>query len=190
MNLCKLFRNFARQQIIKPKPVILKNIQFDDLLKDKVFLNSIGVNVFPLSNEANWTNKVEVYDEDGKFIGQKQISEAKSFANKLNLDLILMEENPPVLQLADFPKFVLKKIRIAQNQLARRSYKENARTIAIKNNITYNDLNGKLVKITHLMNEFWKIAIRVELIEESNIELDKSKIFAMSIKKMLESQNK
>ena len=183
----KIFRNFARRQILKPTPLPKpKSANFTELLQDKRFLKGIGVRHFPLGLGEIPNSLAEVYGEDGEFLGDKTVSEARTLAEKLKIDIVLAQQSPLQIHITNFQQSVLKKIRLAQNKLARRTIKQATRTVKIKNNISPNDLKGKLIKIQALMEEFWKITILIEFTEYSQSQIDKSRVLALNIKQLLE----
>lgn len=182
----QVFRSFARQQVLKPKAFEKKKVNFSEILKDKNFLTSIGITHFPIKTSDNLTGSGEFYSEYGELIGVKSVTEALEYTQQLKLDLILIRPSPLALQITDFTKDVIRNIRIAQTQLARRSLKQPVRIIKIRNSISINDLNGKVRKIEELMEKFWKILVQVEIDEKSKTQTDKSRLLTLRVKNSLD----
>ena len=153
MSFVVFFRSFARRQVNIPKKPMKVRYDFNKLITDKQFLRSIGIEHFIIDNHFNFSKILDIYDEKGELLGKKTMAQAKSLSESSNLDLVLVQEAPPVLQLVDYKKIVLKHVRITQNKLARRAAKEMTRIVSISNNIAQNDLKGKLLKIRDFMSK-------------------------------------
>jgi translation initiation factor IF-3 len=182
-----ILRNFARQSSKPQSFKIHKKIDFEQLLIDKEFLRSIDVKVFPHTEISDLNLEAMLYDEKGNFIGQKKTSEAEELAKKMELDLMVYENDPSILQIGNFKKLVLTKVRILKNKMTRRLVKQSYRTISIRNNIAFHDLDGKLLRVKEFMEDYWNILIRIEPTETSSNQLDRSNLMALNIKKILET---
>ena len=101
----KAVRNFARQ--VK-KPEAAEKRDYESLVKNKEFLQMIGIAGPPISQNAKFENKFVLYSETGKEMGVKTLQEAFSIANSLKLDLVFVEEDSSAVQMMNFHKVVLK----------------------------------------------------------------------------------
>ena len=161
---------------------------FERVLKNKEFLISIGIKNFPIEEEVDPRINFEVLDAEGFMIGSKTLREAKELASDENPDLLLVDNDPPVVQVSNFKQMVLKKIRVAQAKTYRKHFKEEFRTVVIRNTIKPQDLAMKMIKIADFVKQYSNITIQIPYEEDDYIDMDRAKILAKDIEKILKKE--
>lgn len=178
-------RKFARS--VKPitRPTLKKKFTLDDIKSNHSFLQSIGIKYFPINSNEKLEGQVEVYDESGDFIWENTYEYTKSFASKEKLDILLVSNNPPMVQLTDYTSLIMKSIRLAQNKQARDTMKNTFRSMTFRNTIKSYDIKLKMQKVEELMKKSMKIIIIIESQQPCLIELEKSRLIAYDLKKLI-----
>lgn len=100
---------------------------------------------------------VKLLDENGTFVGEKDINDAINLAYDQMLDLVLINknDNPPLCKIADLGKLKFEDSKKAKNK--EKSSKLNI--IKFRPNIDENDLNIKIKKIKELISKKHKCKI-------------------------------
>ncbi|OMJ93967.1 hypothetical protein SteCoe_3031 [Stentor coeruleus] len=182
-------RKFARN--IKPiaHPTLKKKLTLDDIKSNHSFLQSIGIKYFPINPNENLEGKVEVYDESGDFIWENTYEYTKSFASKEKLDILFVSNNPPMVQLSNYTSLIMKSIRLAQNKQARDTMKKVFRSMNFRNTIKAHDIKLKMQKVEELMKKSMKIIIIIESKQKNLAELEKSRLIAYDLTKLIKDIN-
>lgn len=161
---------------------------FERVLKNKEFLLSIGIKNFPIEQETDDRINFEVIDSDGFFIGNKTFKEAKELVNEENPDLVLVDVDPPAVQMSNFKRMVLRKIRVAQAKTYRKHFKEEFRTVVIRNTIKPQDLANKMIKVVDFVRQYSNITIQIPFDVDDYVDMDRAKVLAKDIEKHLKKE--
>jgi translation initiation factor IF-3 len=173
-----LFRSFARG-LKKSNPIPhQEKFSFEDVIKDTDFLLSIGIKHFPISTKTDPSVKFSILSEEGYNLGIKSLKEAMSLTSKDTPDLLLLETDPPLLQLNHFKKIILKKTRVAHGKYLRKHIKEEIRSIKIKNSIKSQDIALKMIKIEDFIEDSKNLLIEIPFDSDSLTDFDRAKVLA------------
>lgn len=176
-----IIRSFARRtqgaQKINWKP----SLDIEEYLNNKEFLTSIGIKSFPIDDSYKPNDLFFIQDQEGKYLGNQSLADAKKLAEGQALDLLLLQTDPPLLKLENFKRLVLKKVRIAQSKNIRKNIKEEFREISIRNTIKSHDLDLKLSRIENFIRTYDKIIIKIPADIQSKIEYDRAKILSKDV---------
>ena len=113
-----------------------------------------GQNTFIKLNDQIRYPEVRVLDEEGQNIGTMSSGEALKKAQKLNLDLVEVsgKANPPIVQIADYGKFVYNKKKKESAVKAKQKIVE-TKIIQIKTGTSEGDLILKAKNISKWLKE-------------------------------------
>lgn len=112
-------------------------------------------------NEKIKSNTLRLIGQDGKNLGLYKKDEALIYANKYNLDLVVIQSNttPIVCQIMDFYKYLYKKNKLKKNNNINTTIKE----VKIRPTIDKADYDIKFKNILKFINKHIKVKISIRV---------------------------
>lgn len=118
--------------------------------------------------------KVRLIDEEGKHLGIFNIEEALKLANERNLDLVEIspKEQPPVVKIMDFGKFLYE---MKKKEKGVKKKKQEIKIIRLSLCVGKHDLEIKKNQVLKFLKENQKVKIEMALKGRERVHLDLAK---------------
>ena len=130
-----------------------------------------------INNElyGNYSVRVIYTNDDGETVNKVcELREAKSLANRMELDLIEInpKSNPPVLKIADYSKYLYE---LKKQAKARKQNKTELKEISLSVNISMHDLEIKANKAKEFISKGDKVKVTLMMKKRELVRREENK---------------
>ena len=136
----------------------------------------------PLNEEVKFQGVATVVDYKEKPLGKVDMEKMKELRREKGLDVLLLNPNPPIIQLLNYWRVLYKAGAHIRDSLQRREH-QSAKTITINSKILKHDLSVKLTKIQSLLDKGSQVIVEVTAKDYGNKDhLVQARQIAKSVK--------